>query len=642
MRAPMVTGAGDTGATTNGEIHPVLLDWKNIAYIVKEKKFRGEVKDKQILHDVNGYAEPGSFTAILGASGSGKTSLLSVLADRLLATKGASLKGNLLVNGQPLPHNYRASCAFVQQTEVFYPYSTVRETVEMSARLRLGKSVNKDAKKARAIDAIQKLGLSKTLDAKVGNGASVKGISGGEMKRVGIACELVSTPSLVMLDEPTSGLDSSAALKVVESLKKLAADGHTVIASIHQPGSAIYGQFDRVIVLAEGQLAYFGLATGTDEKPGVVEHFSSLGLKCPSLFNPAEYVLQVTSLDFTSADTEEESRKNLASILEKGGETVGRPRQLSSGYREAVEHSTSYWEQFSLLYRRTLREALRNKFALILKMVQGLVTTVIMVGLYSDLDSGGVPDITARNVGALLFFVTINGLFGPLFGTINAFAPEVQIVLRERMNNLYAMAPYYLAKVLVAIPFEILPLAVGNTVAFWWLKLDHTPQKYCMFLLFTFGTTLASVGIGFLLASATGGNVQAASAAVGPIALIFLLLGGFFINTSTIPKWISWLAKVNYISWAYEGQAINEFNGAVVSVPGGLRHDCPGDGATCEDGVAILNVLFNNGHTRTEDEWEGVMWSRLLYICICIVVFNFLGYLVLLAKGPKYLQLERT
>merc|ERR1719203_1767949 len=103
--------------------------------------------------------------------------------------------------------------------------------------------MDKASKKQRAIDVIQKLGLTKTLNSKVGNGASVKGISGGETKRVGIACELVSTPSLVMLDEPTSGLDSSAALNVVQSLTTLAGSGHTVIASIHQPGSAMYSLF---------------------------------------------------------------------------------------------------------------------------------------------------------------------------------------------------------------------------------------------------------------------------------------------------------------------------------------------------------------------------------------------------------------
>jgi hypothetical protein len=277
-----------------------------------------------------------------------------------------------------------------------------------------------------------------------------------------------------------------------------------------------------------------------------------------------------------------------------------------------------------------------------LKLVQGLITTVIMVGLYSDLNNGGVVGVISANIGALLFFITINGLFGPLFGTINAFAPEVQIVLRERMNNLYAMAPYYVAKVLVAVPLEILPLVVGNTVAFWWLKLDHQFDKYCIFLLFTCTCTLSSVGIGFLLASATGGNVQAASAAVGPIALIFLLLGGFFINKSTIPVWISWLANINYVSWAYEGQAINQFLHAHISVPGGLQHgSCLEESKVCSNGVSQLNNMFNNGNPQTEDEWEAIMWRKFIYICICICVYNFLGYLVLLAKGPKYLRMER-
>jgi ATP-binding cassette subfamily G (WHITE) protein 2 len=641
LLTPIANGNGDTGATrevSNGEIHPVLLSWKDVCYTVKEKKSKEGLVDKKVLQNVSGHSDPGSFTAILGASGSGKTSLLSVLADRLLTSKNASLEGTMLVNGENTPANYRTTCAFVQQTEVFYPYGTVGETVEMAARLRLGNSMDKAAKKKRALDVIQKLGLTKTLNTKVGNGASVKGISGGEMKRVGIACELVSTPSLVMLDEPTSGLDSSAALNVVESLTSLAKAGHTVIASIHQPGSAIYALFDRVIVLAEGRLAYTGHASA------VVDHFTKLGWKCPTLFNPAEYVLQVTSLDFTTPEAEEESRNRLAPILDAGVGTVPVSRQVSSGYVPPVEITTSYCEQFSLLYRRSLRDAIRNKFALILKVVQGLVTTVVMVGLYSDLDGGGIVDVTSRNIGALLFFITINGLFGPLFGTINAFAPEVQIVLRERMNNLYAMAPYYVAKVFVAIPLEILPLVIGNTVAFWWLKLDHTFTKYCVFLLFACGTSLCSVGIGFLLAAATGGNIQAASACVGPIALIFLLLGGFFINTSTIPVWINWLANINYISWAYEGQAISQFSHAKIAVPGGLEHGSCLAGSSplqCQDGVETLNNLFNNGQTRTEDEWESVMWSRFGYICISIAVYNILGYLVLLAKGPKYLRMQR-
>jgi len=629
-------GGPDSRATA---VHPVLLEWKDICYTVKEKKQGGAIVDKHVLGDLAGHAKPGSFTVILGASGSGKTSLLSVLADRLLFSKGATLTGDLRLNGAATPADYRSRCAYVQQTEVFYPFSTVRETVEMAARLRLGSSKSLEAKKARAEEVMQQLGLGKALDTKVGDGNRVKGISGGEMKRVSIACELVSSPSLVMLDEPTSGLDSTAALNVVKGLTELAASGHTVVASIHQPGSAIYSLFGTAVVLAEGRLAYFGPADD------VVKHFSNIGYNCPPMFNPAEYVLDVTSVDSSSAESEEESRRRLDKIKECGLQTVTLARQVSSGLGPPVEANTSYCEQFALLYRRICRDALRNKVALIIKFVQQISTTLITVALYSNIDGGGVVSITVANISALLFFVTINGLFGPLFSTIQAFAPEVNIVLRERMNNLYAMAPYYLAKLLVALPVELLPLLVGNSVAFWLLKLDHSAARYLEYILFTCGMTFSSVGLGFMLAAATGGNIQAASAAVGPIALIFLLLGGFFINTSTIPTWISWLSKVSYVSWSFQGLCIGQLNGRSIMAPGYKPKpdgSCfPGASAQeCQDGTQILGDLFNNGTPRTESEWEATMWSRFLFVVVCICLFNFVGYLVLVAKGPKYLRIS--
>merc|ERR1712050_365115 len=201
--------------------------------------------------------------------------------------------------------------------------------------------------------------------------------------------------------------------------------------------------------------------------------------------------------------------------------------------------------------------------------------------------------IVQTNITALLFFITISGLFGPLFGTIQAFAPEVSIVIRERMNNLYAVGPYYAAKLLVAIPVELIPLLIQNTLTFWLLGLTHSADRYSIYLLFTCGMTFASVGIGFVLAVAAGGNIQAASAGVGPIALLFLLLGGFYINTSTIPVWISWISKIEYVRFVYEALAINEFNGGIVTANGVHAQSdgsCPPQATLkqCEEGVAVL------------------------------------------------------
>lgn len=327
--------------------------------------------------------------------------------------------------------------------------------------------------------------------------------------------------------------------------------------------------------------------------------------------------------------------------------SIDAERLSSTTLGPLIQTGTSYIEQFQLLFRRVLRDAVRNKVALIIKLVQNLGTTLIMVGLYSKLDGGGVVSIAIQNTTALLFFITITGLFGPLFGTIQAFAPEVSIVLRERMNNLYAMAPYYLAKFLVALPVELLPLAIGNTVAYWALKLNHDPLRYFIFLLITCGMTFSSIGLGFCLAAVSSGNVQAASAAVGPIAIIFLLLGGFYINTSTIPVWIRWFAKISYVSWSYESLAINQFHGYTVKAPGAPTNP---DGTCrsgtnpniCMDGKQILDQLFNNGSPQTESKWEEILWIRMLCIAMYIVLFNFLAYLALVVKGPKYLQLTRS
>jgi len=457
------------------------------------------------------------------------------------------------------------------------------------------------------------------------------------MKRVGIACELVSSPSLIMLDEPTSGLDSSAALNVVKALTALASSGRTVIASIHQPGSPLYALFDRVILLAEGSLAYFGQASD------VLNHFSGIGYTCPQMFNPADYMLQITSIDYSTNETEENCKKTVQHIHEHGVKTVSVARQISTGVGPAIETSSSFLEQFVLLYRRIFLDSARNQVAFIIKVVQSLVMTLIMVGLYSNLNGGGVVNIAVSNTSALLFFIAINGLFGPLFGTIQAFAPEVSIVLRERMNNLYGMGPYYVAKTLVTLPFELTPLLVGNTVAYWALQLNHTAMRYLVFLLFTCSMAFSSIGIAFLLSVAFGGNIQAASGAVGPIAIIFLLLGGFYINTSTIPVWIAWLSKINYVSWAYQGLVINQFNGISVK-SADYPYDSCKPGALpdqCEEGTAILGDLFNNGQPLTEEEWSHIMWLRFAYIVICVAVFNFLAFLVLLTKGPKYLKLAR-
>jgi hypothetical protein len=251
--------------------------------------------------------------------------------------------------------------------------------------------------------------------------------------------------------------------------------------------------------------------------------------------------------------------------------------------------------------------------------------------------------VLVQNKQALLFFITINGLFGPLFGTIQAFAPEVSVVLRERMANLYFVGPYYLAKLLVALPFELVPLLITNTVSFWWLDLNHSLAGYAFFVALSSGMALSSIGVAFTLAVAANGNVQAASAGIGPIAIVLLLLGGFYINLQTIPVYVRWISQISYLSFSYQGLCINEFGGDENGGRGERLVTDGGDPADIMYGNQVLSKLFgNNDESLFTDAqyWDDKKLHCFLYVICWILIMNFFAYTLLLMKGPKYLRMS--
>lgn len=158
---------------------------------------------------------------------------------------------------------------------------TVYETVLYSALLRLPREMSLEAKKYRTLETMNELGILGIKDSRIGS-AGRRSISGGEKRRVSIACELVTSPSILFLDEPTSGLDAFNALSVVESLVTLARDyNRTVVFTIHQPRSNIVSLFDQLIVLAQGKLVYSGEAAKCHEYLVDISH------PCPPGFNLA-------------------------------------------------------------------------------------------------------------------------------------------------------------------------------------------------------------------------------------------------------------------------------------------------------------------------------------------------------------------
>ncbi|KAI8318860.1 hypothetical protein GQ54DRAFT_320883 [Martensiomyces pterosporus] len=284
----------------------------------------------KVLSKISGIVKPGEILAILGASGAGKSTLLDILSRR---EKCGEVTGKVLINDRDLisdvtTEEFHRMSGYVDQQDLHVSTATVYEAVMTSALLRLPRTMSQSAKEERVREVLVELGLWPVRDSRIGK-SGARGISGGEMRRVSIACELVTSPSIIFLDEPTSGLDAYNAFVVMDTLSQLARRyGRTVICTIHQPRSDIFGMFDRLIVLAAGQMCYSGPAST------IVEHFESIGHPVPKGYNIADFsidLVQQATVTSSSEDSEwtpllKESHVSLTSCAEdsskKGGSDI--------------------------------------------------------------------------------------------------------------------------------------------------------------------------------------------------------------------------------------------------------------------------------------------------------------------------------
>ena len=269
----------DDLAQMMAEHKPASLQFENVSY---------NLNGKRILSGVQGIALPGQLMAVMGASGAGKSTFLDILARK---NKRGVVQGNFYVNGEKVDDNeYRSVVGFVDQEDTMLPTLTVHETIMTSALLRLPRDMNTSVKEQRVYEVEKQLGITAIKDQLIGSEeGNGRGISGGEKRRVGIACELVTSPSILFLDEPTSGLDAFNAFNVVECLVNLAKNyNRTVVFTIHQPRSNIVALFDHLVLLARGREVYSGPFSSCQN------YFDRIGYTCPAGFNIADYLVDLT------------------------------------------------------------------------------------------------------------------------------------------------------------------------------------------------------------------------------------------------------------------------------------------------------------------------------------------------------------
>lgn len=306
--------------STTASVAPTasILEFQDISYTVLLKKiFRPESKcsKKSILTNVSGFAKAGELTAIMGASGCGKTTLLDILADRI---SGANITGSFMLDGVPVRRDVvRRMSAYVMQNDLMFAALTVRETIMYAAELRLPSSVTKKQKAAKVEGLIDLLGLRRVADSKIGD-ETVRGVSGGERKRVAIGVEMIGDPKVLFLDEPTSGLDSTNTYRVVQVIKNIAEKTSSIVIMVlHQPSFRVLDSLDRLLLLAAGRTVFFAAPSQ------IPEYFTEFGFSPPAFANPTEFALDVIQellLQDEERDQEQEENKGRGVDEEKGRE----------------------------------------------------------------------------------------------------------------------------------------------------------------------------------------------------------------------------------------------------------------------------------------------------------------------------------
>lgn len=240
-----------------------------------------------VLGGISGQLRCGGLVGVLGPSGCGKTSLLGSLAGAATDLgSSAIMSGSILVDGRP---RERTDVAYVPQSDVLIPSLTVQESLRYSALLRLPLESTPTEVSLRIDLVLDELGLRHVADSQVGGSGRIRGISGGERRRVTIGMELVTDPAILVLDEPSSGLDSFTALSLMRTLRQVAGSGRIVVASLHQPSHDMFYSLDAALLMAHGRLLYQGPPSEA------ATWFAARGMPCPPGAAMAEHLLAIAS-----------------------------------------------------------------------------------------------------------------------------------------------------------------------------------------------------------------------------------------------------------------------------------------------------------------------------------------------------------
>ncbi|XP_074518242.1 broad substrate specificity ATP-binding cassette transporter ABCG2 [Halichoeres trimaculatus] len=623
-----------TSAETGQQRRGATVSFHNIFYRVTQGGnclCRKPGKSKDILIDLNGIMRPG-LNAIMGATGSGKSSFLDVLAAR---KDPAGLAGEVLIDGAPQPPNFKCLSGYVVQDDVVMGTLTVRENFSFSAALRLPESISQEEKEKKVNRLIQELGLSRVADSRVGT-QLIRGVSGGERKRTNIGMELIIDPSVLFLDEPTTGLDASTANSVLLLLKRMANNGRTIILSIHQPRYSIYRLFDSLTLLVNGKQVYHAPAQSA------LDYFSEIGYTCEPHNNPADFFLDIINGDSTAvalnsegkedpdSDSMSKSRKGIEDKLVEEYrnsqyykdtraemEKIIRGRQMTTtAPSRTITYNTGFFTQFRWVLKRTFRNLMLNPQTSVAQIAVTLFLALVVGAIFFDVqnDQGGI-----QNRFGALFFIVVNQCFSSL-SSAELFIAERKLFIHEYISGYYRVSVYFLSKILSdIITLRTIPAIVFTCVAYFMIGLKPTADA---FFLFMFSVILVSyTATSMALAISADQTVVAIANIFMTITCVFMMIfAGLLVNLPSIVEWLAWLKYLSIPRYGLGALQINEFKGLkFCEMPPNETRSIPGLACTGEEFLDQQGVDYS--------PWG--FWQNHLALTIMTTCFLAIAYLKL-------------
>ncbi|KAM0017400.1 putative ABC-type xenobiotic transporter [Helianthus debilis subsp. tardiflorus] len=552
-----------------------------------------------ILDDVSGIVRPSRMTLLLGPPSSGKTTLLLALAGKL--DKELKSSGKVTYNGHEF-HEFvpERTSAYISQYDTHIGEMTVRETLAFSAKCQgVGSRYEMLAELSRRekdanikpdpdIDIFMKasaskgqeanvvtdytlklLGLDICADTLVGD-QMIRGISGGQKKRVTTGEMIVGPSKVLLMDEISTGLDSSTTFQIVKSLRQFLhiLDG-TAVISLLQPAPETYDLFDDIILLTDGKIVYQG------PRENVLEFFEFMGFKCPERKGVADFLQEVTSRKdqeqywmrrdehyrFVTAKEFAESFQSFH-VGKRLGDDLATPYDKSSSHPAALtteKYGLSKKELLKACIEREILLMKRNSFVYYFKLTQLFVMAIMAMTVFlrskmhrDTVENGGVY------LGSL-FFTVVMIMFNGM-SEISLTIAKLPVFYKHRDFMFYPSWAYALPTWIVKIPISFIEVGLWTILTYYVIGLDPEFTRFIKQILLLLVVNQMSSAL-FRFIGSLGRDMIVANTFGSFALLIVFVLGGFILSRDDVKKWWLWGYWVSPMMYAMNGIAVNEFLG---------------------------------------------------------------------------------